>query len=137
MLFISLFSTVVIIYHIITIITKYFIFKNYFFCIVRNLDETTKSVYKENVRLSESLNYHMKEGDMLKHERQRLSEQNEKLMSQKELSDTLVQEKVIQAKQHKETIKGVNKSWTNLTDTAEQCTFHNNNLHHFLLSLSL
>ena len=37
-----------------------------FITFYRNLDETTKSVYKDNVRLSEFLNYHMKESEMWK-----------------------------------------------------------------------
>lgn len=30
-----------------------------------NLDETTRSIYKENVRLNEALSYHVKAGDEL------------------------------------------------------------------------
>nr|KAG5703549.1 hypothetical protein BaRGS_020183 [Batillaria attramentaria] len=72
---------------------------------IANLDETTKSVYKENVRLSEALNYHMKEGELLKKERERLKEENDRLLDEKEVNDMMVQEKVIQAKHQKETIK--------------------------------
>ena len=79
---------------------------SWFLCF-RNLDETTKSVYKENVRLSEALNYHMKEGELLKKERERLKEESERLMGEKEVNDMMVQEKVIQAKQQKELIKEV------------------------------
>ena len=35
------------------------------FFVLSNLDETTKSVYKENVRLNEALNYHIKAGQDL------------------------------------------------------------------------
>jgi len=38
------------------------------FLIFRNLDETTRSIYKENVRLTEALNFHKKEGDMFRKE---------------------------------------------------------------------
>ena len=77
------------------------------FYVNSNLDETTKSVYKENVRLSEALTYHMKEGEMLKKERQRLTEESEHLLGEKEVNDMMVQEKVIQAKQQKDIIKDV------------------------------
>ena len=73
----------------------------------RNLDETTKSVYKENVRLSESLNYHMKEGEMLKKIKERLEEENEKLKGDKELNEMMVQEKVVQTKNQKQQIRDV------------------------------
>ena len=72
-----------------------------------NLDETTKSVYKENVRLSEALNYHMKEGELLTKERDRLLEENNNFREEKEVTDLMVQEKVVQVKQQKETIKEV------------------------------
>ncbi|XP_005096741.1 basal body-orientation factor 1 isoform X2 [Aplysia californica] len=72
---------------------------------ISNLDETTKSVYKENVRLTEALNYHMKEGDLLKKERDRLQEENDNLKQEKEVTDMMVQDKVVQVKQQKETIK--------------------------------
>lgn len=72
---------------------------------ISNLDETTKSVYKENVRLSEALNYHMKEGDVLKKKVSRLEEENESLKGDKELNDMMVQEKIVQVKQQKEQIR--------------------------------
>lgn len=72
---------------------------------IANLDETTKSVYKENVRLSEALNYHMKEGDLLKKERQRLTEEVDKLLGEKEVNNMIVQEKVVQSKKQKDLIK--------------------------------
>jgi len=36
------------------------------FFFVSNLDETTRSVYKENVRLNAALDFHLKEGQELK-----------------------------------------------------------------------
>lgn len=74
---------------------------------IRNLDETTKSVYKENVRLSEALSYHMKEGEVLKKLRDKLQEENEQLRGDKELNDMMVQEKIVQVKQQKEQIRQV------------------------------
>lgn len=35
-------------------------------CFTSNLDETTRSVYKENVRLNAALDFHLKEGQELK-----------------------------------------------------------------------
>ena len=73
----------------------------------RNLDETTKSVYKENVRLSEALSYHMKEGELLKKQKERLEEESEHLRGDKEINDMMVQEKVSQTKNQKQSIKDV------------------------------
>lgn len=84
-----------------------FIFNWTFVCVIRNLDDTTRSVYKENVRLSESLNYHMREGEMLKKIKARLEEENETLKGDKELNEAMVQEKVAQVKQQKTQIKQV------------------------------
>ncbi|XP_078313515.1 basal body-orientation factor 1-like isoform X3 [Crassostrea virginica] len=72
---------------------------------ISNLDETTKSVYKENVRLSEALSYHMKEGEVLKKLRDKLQEENEQLKGDKELNDMMVQEKIVQVKQQKEQLR--------------------------------
>nr|XP_022332139.1 basal body-orientation factor 1-like isoform X3 [Crassostrea virginica] len=72
---------------------------------ISNLDETTKSVYKENVRLSEALSYHMKEGEVLKKLRDKLQEENERLKGDKELNDMMVQEKIVQVKQQKEQLR--------------------------------
>ena len=36
---------------------------NFLFC--SNLDETTRAIYKENIRLNEALTYHLKEADKL------------------------------------------------------------------------
>jgi len=72
---------------------------------ISNLDETTKSVYKENVRLTEALNYHMREEDVLRKERDRLQEENDNLKQEKEVTDMMVQEKVVQVKHQKESIK--------------------------------
>lgn len=79
----------------------------FLFYLFRNLDETTKSVYKENVRLSEALSYHMKEGEVLKKLRDKLQEENEQLRGDKELNDMMVQEKIVQVKQQKEQIRQV------------------------------
>ena len=88
----------------------------YIFCcfVYRNLDETTKSVYKENVRLSEALSYHMKEGELLKKQKERLEEESEHLRGDKEINDMMVQEKVSQTKNQKQSIKDVS-TWSLLS----------------------
>ncbi|KAK6165338.1 hypothetical protein SNE40_022284 [Patella caerulea] len=72
---------------------------------ISNLDETTKNVYKENVRLSEALNFHMKESDLLKKERAELLTENEQLKGEKEINDIMVQDKIVQSKHQKEKLK--------------------------------
>ncbi|XP_064623880.1 basal body-orientation factor 1-like [Lineus longissimus] len=72
---------------------------------IANLDETTRSVYKENVRVSEALNYHMREGDQLKKIKHTLDEENETLKGDKELNEMMIQEKVVQSRNQKHQIK--------------------------------
>lgn len=67
-------------------------------------------MYKENVRLSEALSYHMREGEVLKKQRERLEEENGHLQGDKEINDMMVQEKVAQSKNQKQTIKEVSQS---------------------------
>jgi len=45
---------------------------------VSNLDETTRAIYKENVRLTEALNYHVKYGEDLALTKKNLSTENKK-----------------------------------------------------------
>lgn len=71
---------------------------------IANLDETTRSVYKENVRLNEALGYHIKEAEELKAQRDKLKEEVEELRSQKELNDSTVKEKVTESKKQKHQI---------------------------------
>lgn len=49
----------------------------------------------------------MKEGEVLKKQKQKLEEENEQLSGDKEISDMMVQEKVSQTKNQKQSIKDV------------------------------
>ena len=71
------------------------------------LDETTCSVYKENVRVTEALNYHVKESDVLKLSRDTLLKANKKLKGDNELKELMIQEKVVQNVKLKEQNKQV------------------------------
>ncbi|XP_041469637.1 basal body-orientation factor 1-like [Lytechinus pictus] len=71
---------------------------------ISNLDETTRSVYKENVRLTEALNYHVKEADELRAEKEKLLKENSQIKGDRELQDQLIQEKVISSKKQKKQI---------------------------------
>ncbi|KAJ8045051.1 Basal body-orientation factor 1 [Holothuria leucospilota] len=72
---------------------------------VSKLDETTRSVYKENVRVNEALGYHIKESEELKAAEERLAKENKELKEGKELNELLVQEKVVENKRQKTQIK--------------------------------
>ena len=80
-----------------------------------NLDETTRSVYKENVRLNEALNYHVKEADELKAEKEKLVKENSQLKGDRELQDQLIQEKVVGNKKQKKQINDVSSNYDNIT----------------------
>ncbi|CAH3161550.1 unnamed protein product [Pocillopora meandrina] len=72
---------------------------------ISNLDETTRSVYKENVRLNAALDFHIKEGQELKKEKEALSTKTSSLLSEKELNGMIVQEKIVESKQQKKQIE--------------------------------
>jgi hypothetical protein len=65
---------------------------------VANLKETTKEVYRENIRMTEALAYHVQEGADLKKDNERLSEANRILMEETELHDVIIKEKILQYK---------------------------------------
>lgn len=73
---------------------------------VANLKETTKEVYRENIRMAEALAYHVQEGSDLKRENERLAEANRVLAEEKELHDVIIKEKIMQ---HKEQCKEVHE----------------------------
>lgn len=87
---------------------------------ISNLDETSRSVYKENVRVNAALEYHVKEGDFLKKEKERLETQNAELLSEKELNGVIVQEKIIESKQQKKLMKELQEK----VQTLEQSLSH-------------
>lgn len=72
---------------------------------IKNLDETTRDVYKENVRANEALSYHMTKGDDLDKLKTVLIEENHNLKEEKEIHSKLIEDRVKQAKDDRETIK--------------------------------
>ncbi|KAJ3111642.1 hypothetical protein HDU96_005501 [Phlyctochytrium bullatum] len=75
---------------------------------VANLKETTKEVYKENIRMAESLRYHVQEGEELQKQNTMLLRANRQLMEEKDLHNVIVKEKILQAKQQAQEIKDLN-----------------------------
>ena len=78
---------------------------SYTYC--RNLDETTKSVYKENISLSEAITYHTTQSEQLQSKVDTLASEIASLKDEKELNGMLVQKKVVESKKHKRQIKEV------------------------------
>jgi len=72
-----------------------------------NLDETAKSVFKENVRVTEALANHIDEADQLRDQVRKFEHENRQLRNDQELSEMLVQQKVVQSRRNKQTIKEV------------------------------
>ena len=85
----------------------FFNFNIFVFVRARNLDEATKSVYKENVRITKALNYHTEEGEQLRKLKERLERENDQLKGDKEIDDLLIQRKVAQARHNKRLVKEV------------------------------
>lgn len=72
---------------------------------VNNLDETTRSVYKENIRVNAALEYHMSESKGLKKRKEHLEVEKRELENDNELNGIIVQEKVIESQHHKKIMK--------------------------------
>ncbi|KAM9432299.1 basal body-orientation factor 1-like isoform 1-T1 [Salvelinus alpinus] len=68
------------------------------------LDDASRSVFKENVRLSEALSCHMKEVDDLRKMTVSLAEENTSLALHKETSELMMKENVSQVRAQKEEI---------------------------------
>nr|KAJ3421049.1 hypothetical protein HK105_004637 [Polyrhizophydium stewartii] len=72
---------------------------------VLNLKDTTKEVYKENIRMAEALRYHVQEGEELAKMNAELVEANRQLTEEKDLHNVVVKEKIMQTKKQEQEIK--------------------------------
>ncbi|TSQ46672.1 Basal body-orientation factor 1 [Bagarius yarrelli] len=63
---------------------------------VLQLDNVSRSVFKENVRLNEALGYHLKEAEELKKSNKSLAEENASLILDKETSELMIKDNVAQ-----------------------------------------
>lgn len=72
---------------------------------VANLKDTTKEVYKENLRLAESLSFHVQEGEELAKQNKELVQANRQLIEEKDLHNVIVKEKILQSKSQSQEVK--------------------------------
>lgn len=72
---------------------------------VQNLDDTTRNIYRENVRLTESLSLHMKESEELKKTLADLENRVESLTATQDMNDNITREKVQQVKNQRKSLR--------------------------------
>lgn len=70
-----------------------------------NLDERTREVYRENIKMSKALSLHLESEESLRRAKERLEISNRQLTAEKELNQRLVKDKIAQARHQKKTIK--------------------------------
>lgn len=71
---------------------------------VTNLKDTTKDVYKENIRMSEALIYHVEEGVELNRLNNELLQKNRELSEENDLHGVIVKEKIVQCKKQEQEV---------------------------------
>lgn len=74
---------------------------------LRNLDDITKNIYKENVQLTDAFKLHNKEMEQLKKMNAKLLNENSTLKGNTNGNDALVKEKVEESAQNVKKIKEV------------------------------
>ncbi|ORZ39417.1 hypothetical protein BCR44DRAFT_127115 [Catenaria anguillulae PL171] len=84
---------------------------------VAALDETTKDMYRENVRLVEALKSHMSATEELTKQNSRLSAHNMQLVQEKEMNDLIVRDKIISAKNQNQLIRDLESKVVTLEQT--------------------
>ncbi|KPP68910.1 basal body-orientation factor 1-like, partial [Scleropages formosus] len=84
---------------------------------VAQLDEASRVVFAENVRLNEALGYHLKEAEELRKCRAALLEENGSLALRKETSEMMVLENVTRLKRQAEEIAALKDEVTSLERT--------------------
>ena len=67
---------------------------------VSNLEDTTKTVYRENLRMVEALKHHVQLGEDLERRNDVLTENNKRLCEEKEMHDVIIREKIVRSKYH-------------------------------------
>ena len=71
------------------------------------MDEKARNIYKENVTLTESLRIYKQELDSLQKTREQLTKQATSIVNDKEMNDSLIQEKIKEVQKNKKIIKEV------------------------------
>ncbi len=74
---------------------------------LRTLDEKARNIYKENVDLNESLRIYQQELDALQKSKEQLTKQATSILSDKEMNDHLIKEKIEQVQKQNKSIKEV------------------------------
>ncbi|KAI8808503.1 hypothetical protein BJ742DRAFT_772166 [Cladochytrium replicatum] len=72
---------------------------------VANLSETTKEVYKENLRMAEALRHHVQEGEDLSRRNSELVGTNRHLAEENDLHNVIVKQKIVHSQQQSAEIK--------------------------------
>jgi hypothetical protein len=67
---------------------------------VNSLNDTTKDVYKENIRMSESLLYHVEESNELKRMNVLLAESNAQLLKENQDHEKIAKDKILGSKRN-------------------------------------
>ncbi len=79
--------------------------------IISNLDERTREVYQDNIRITEAIALHMSHETELQKSHDQLEMSNRQLVAEKELNQELVKKKINQAGRNKKLIKELQVSW--------------------------
>jgi hypothetical protein len=77
------------------------------FLIFRTLDEKARNIYRENIDLTESLRIYKREFDSLQKTKEQLTKQATTIMSDKEMNDLLIRDKIEQVQKQNKLIKEV------------------------------
>ena len=72
---------------------------------ISNLDERTRSIYRENAAMADALSLHMSEEQSLRKQKESLEMANRQLAAEKELSQQLAQGKIQQSQKQKKLIR--------------------------------
>ncbi|KAI9224247.1 hypothetical protein BC828DRAFT_373928 [Blastocladiella britannica] len=84
---------------------------------VVSLDDTTKDMFRENVRLVEALKSHMGATEELQRQNGKLSSANIALMQEKEMNDLIVRDKIIASKNQNQLIRDLEAKIVTLEQT--------------------
>ncbi|TPX30840.1 hypothetical protein SmJEL517_g05684 [Synchytrium microbalum] len=84
---------------------------------VANLDETTRDVYRENVRLADALKRHVEDGEGLQKRNAELEARCKLLLDEREVNQMIVKEKILKSKSQGSEIKDLHTKVMSLEST--------------------
>jgi len=101
---------------------------------IAGLDETTRKVFRDNVRMSEVMNHHVEENNSLRDKNRRLTENLKRTKQELEINEITVRTKIAETRRAKDEITNLTHQNKELMEQLEKLKQEHNNERQLVLS---